>query len=327
MVTDRIGPRGERFEAASRGQMLLIGAVLIAVTIVALALVINTVLYTANVGSAQEATQINDVDEFTYEATRNARSIMLRVNHVQRNRSISDVNANTTRALMEYSDGLSRSFATTGTVYANVTYSGTVVNGTRIVQWQDRNFSEPGNPTNGDWGVVPGSTSDIGWFLLNVNVRDTSTTESTISVTHGSETLNYTLNQSANDNLSVIVTDGSGSVLDAVSCQSSGGRALVDLYGGSSPTGECTFPGIEETLNAPMTVDVHNGTEITGQYAIVTNRTWDGTPWNGLPTCTPPGGERCLTPAVWQGSIDLTYLSETVQLSQQRNVSVYGGTS
>ncbi|WP_181685620.1 DUF7261 family protein [Halorhabdus salina] len=331
MVTDRFKPRTERFDGAQRGQMLLIGALLIAVTIVALALVINTVLYTANIGSGQEANQINEVNEFTHEVSRNARSLMLRANHVERNRSIADLQTDVNHSIVGYSSGLARSFAIEGTVYTNVSYRGAAETGTRIVQSRDRNFSEPGDPTDGNWEVVPGPTGTaVGWFLLNVNVQDTSTVNTTISVDDGSNRLTYTINQSDNTNVSVVVEDRTGAVLDETTCRSVGGRTLLDLYGGSSPTGECTFTGIETNLG-PSTVEIDNGTEITGQYAIVTNRTWSTSwsmPWGAYDACkTDPLAQTCITPAVWKGVVDLTYRSDGVQLGQQRNVSVYGGSS
>jgi len=73
-------------------------------------------------------------------------------------------------------------------------------------------------------------------------------------------------------------------------------------------------------------VTISEGDQLSGRYSIVTETVWDPSPPNTYAPC-PTADPVCKTPVVWNGSVDLTYHSSTIQYAQQRNVTVYGGTT
>lgn len=313
-----------------RGQLLLVGAVAISLVIVMLALVVNTVLFTQNAGGERVSAEVDGVEEFTFEAAKTSRSVLLRVNHQARNRTASELLTDTTLAVGNYSDALARSYATARTVSVDVSYVETTRNGTRIIQPTDRNYTEPSSKAS-TWDVIPLSDeTNIGWYLLNVDLVNTSANHGKISVTgDNSNTIDYYLNRSDGgngNNLTIIANSPGG--YETEKCQATGGRVLVDLLDGEGSFGRCSFAGIDEQLEPPYRVRIDGGNRIRGKYAIVTKAEWPhsiGPAGNEFDAC--PSGEVCKTPAVWNGTVDLSYHSRTLQYEQQRNISVYEGPS
>ncbi|WEL17877.1 Putative pilin/flagellin [Halorhabdus sp. SVX81] len=331
MVIESSAGRWRALPENRRGQLLLVGAVVLAVVIVVLSLVVNTVLFTQNTDGQRVSAEVNNVDGFAFEAGKTSRSIMLRVNHAEYNRGVDALTENVTQSIGNYSAALGRSFATSGTVYANVSYRKTLRNGTRLLQTTNRNFTDPTNSNNHDWDVIQsGQETDIGWYLLNVDLRNVSADQANITVTGDTtEFLEYSMNRSEagnGNNLSVAVSDSTGT-LGTANCTATGGRVLVDLVDGEGAFDQCSFTGIEDHLESPYTVSIENGNRINGTYSIVTETVWSTPPqWSfTFPDCQTTSTPACSTPAVWNGSVNLTYRSSAIQYAQQRNITVYGG--
>lgn len=330
MVIDSI-PEDRRMLPDRRGQLLLVGAVVLAIVIVVLSLVVNTVLFTQNADAEGVSAEIENVEEFGFEVGTSTRSILLRVNHAAHERNVTTLQANVSQSIQNYSDALERSYATSGTVYATASTWLTTRNGTRLIQPYDRNFTD--RTGNGNWIVVSSTNeTDIGWYLLNVDLRNVSAQQANVTITGSSDSLEYSMNRSEGgdgNNLTVAVSN-STTDLGTVNCTATGGRVLVDLFDGEGSFGRCTFDGIDDTLQAPYNVSIENGDRLNGTYSIVTETAWAGGshPWNGsnFPDCEgDPTATTCSTPVVWNGSITLTYESRTVQYAQERNITVYGG--
>ena len=316
-----------------RGQLLLVGAVVLAIVIVVLSLVVNTVLFTQNTNAEGVSAQVENVEEFEFETGKTTRSILLRVNHAAHERNVTALQEHVSQSIRNYSDALERSTATSGTAYANASDWLTIRNGTRLIQPDDRDFNSTNStdPDPENWEPISaGNETDIGWYLLNVDLRNVSAQQAQINITGDSEYLEYSMNRSENgngNNLSVAVSNAS-TAWGTVNCTTTGGRVLVDLVDGDASLGQCSFPGIEDTLEPPYDVEIENGDRIYGTYSIVTGTEWDAHPWttSTFPECDGnSSADTCSTPAVWNGSINLTYTSSTVQYAQQRNVTVYGG--
>jgi hypothetical protein len=67
-----------------RGQLVLVGGVLIAVMLVGLVIVFNSALFTENVDKGGSAESARDGTEFASELQRNSRTLTIRVNHDRR---------------------------------------------------------------------------------------------------------------------------------------------------------------------------------------------------------------------------------------------------
>jgi hypothetical protein len=331
-----------------RGQLLLVGAVVLATVILGLAIVTNSVLFTENTGSGEIGVESAVIDEFDYEVQRSTQSILLQLNHEERNVTWSDLNSTVRTNVHNYSNLLSRSYATAGTVYVDARYTRTIHNGTRIVQRVDRAFTYNESHATTvlsdqpDWTVVQSSDrADVGWAALNVDLRNTSGEQAEIVFDNGTESLTYQFNRSKDgqgSNLSVSVDSSWAGELSNTDCQSVGGRVLVDLREGNGFFDDCTFTRIDR-LTAPYDIEISDGDRLVGQYELVVNQTWQDSgspieaslPALGLgtaayPDCAESGVQPpCLSPVVWEGQISLTYQSTTASYASTRNISVYGG--
>lgn len=332
----------------ARGQLLLVGAVTLAIVIVGLAVVTNTVLFTENVGPGEARSESAAVEEFDYEVEKTARSLFLRVNHGERERDWDGpdgLEPTLVENIDRFSDQLSRSYAAAGTVFVDVRYRDTVYNGTRIVQGVDRNFtynaSHDGSVGSNveDWSVLPADDrADVGWFVLNVNLLNTSGDQTEIEVENTvGERLTYRLNRSGDGegrNLSLAVVDETGAELDDAACRATGGRVLLDIFEGEAFGGDCSFPSMQR-LEPPYSVVVRDGGNLNGRFAVVANITWyddesrtldadDGAGSLAYPHCSAAGQQPpCLSPVVWRSTVELVYQSTAIDYDTSRNVTVY----
>jgi hypothetical protein len=324
-----------------RGQLLLIGAVALALTILGLALVTNTVLYTENVAPGETTLDTGDVEEFSDGGQSSVRSLLFRLNHAERNVTFAALEDAAERNTTGYSTALSQLSAASGTQFTRIVYRETNHSGTRIVQGVDRPLTYNGShstPDAGsdpaDWEPVP-SRTQIGWFVLNVDVQNTSERATRVSVGSGlGNEWTYRLNRSGG-NVSVRVTDDDGVELASDSCGGVGTRVLLDLRRGTGLSGECSFPGFDQ-LSGPKSVAVEDGDNLVGRYGIVVNETWDDDESNTLDPASPAGGSEsyphcsdggrqppCLSPVVWTATVGMEYRSSNVGLNTNRTIQVY----
>ncbi|QSG09221.1 DUF7261 family protein [Halapricum desulfuricans] len=310
---------------SSRGQLLLVGAVALAVIILGLSVVVNTVLFTENVGTGEDRVESSEISEFTFESQKDVRSLLLRINHANETRNTPELDESVHSHVANYSDGMARMYASSGSTFVDVSYNQTLTTATRIVQSSDRNFTySSSGATVSNWSFT-NDRVDIGWFVVNVDLRNTSGEHTTIKVNGESEAISYQLNRSDGGNgadLRVQTTDSAGGA-DTTTCESTGGRVLLDLRSGKAFASECTFRGVE-TLSPPYSVNVSNGDNIEGQYDLAVDTEWSNGSTDDYSACSPGDPGPCLSPIVWKGQVDLTYRSDQTDFTTTRNVSVYG---
>lgn len=334
-------------ERDRRGQLLLVGAVALAIIILGLSVVTNTVLFTENVGSGTPRPESPAIHQYTFETQKGARSLLLRLNHAERNVTMAQLEGSVTRNVSAYGGAFARSYATSGTVLAGLQYGKTVDNATRIVQRVDRNFTYPATNDAGlsndqrTWSPIPASSrAEIGWLVFNVDLRNTSGDRTTVVVENATgTTLTYELNRSKQgkgSNLTISVSSPTLGSLSDTSCRAAGGRLLLDMRAGESYLGTCTFDGIT-TIEPPYSIRIEDGQRLSGQYGIVANRTWHSDRARTLdasgggrslsyPHCVASGQQPpCLAPVVWDARVTLTYASTNVDYATTRNISIYDG--
>ncbi|MCU4716592.1 DUF7261 family protein [Halapricum hydrolyticum] len=321
-----------------RGQLLLVGAIALAVIILGLSVVANTVLFTENVGTGEDRVESSEIGEFSFEAQKGTRSLLLRVNHANETNTMAELDANVRRQVTNYSDGLARMYASAGTKIVDISYNRTLANGTRIVQRTDRNFTYPdGGSRVSDWSLFD-DPADVGWIVFNVDLRNTSGRQMTVNVSGDSETLQYRFNRSNGGDgaaLRVTTTNLNTGATDTTACESTGGRVLFDLRRGEAFSSECTSPGIE-TLAPPYEISVSDGHNLAGQYDVVVDGRWHSSESETLdavntdtgndlsyPHCTGSDPGPCVLPVVWEGQVDLAYRSDRTDFATTRNVTVY----
>jgi len=312
-----------------RGQLILVGAVVIAAVIIGLTVLINSVLFTETVGSDSMNSRVGEASQSDFEVRKAVRSLLLRVNHGERNVTKDRVQARAARNVLLYSRLIGEVYATARPIGVNATYSNTSTDlGVRIVQSYDGGMNRSDGTAT--WTPLPGGGTprDLGWFTMNVNVQNSSKEEefSIFARETGGSTVTLSFNKTAN---STVWINSSGSVTagESTVCDPSNGRVLVDIYDGTAFTGDCSFVGFEAILdgsNALSKIEFRDGDEQIGQYSMVFNGSL-ASPSPTLSKCSagPSMTDPCWTPVVWTANITTHVTGEGLTYSNQYNISIY----
>lgn len=158
------GRRGER------GQLLLIGGLLLAITLVSLTLILNSGIYTHNL--ATRSGSAADEALAHRSGVESGVGDLVEVAIDDHPDDLDGQTATITDALPAIREQVGRAVARDST-YANVTYVGQT-NGTRIVQSTDRNFTNASGAS--DWELVA-NAAGIRRFRLDVDRSDLVSTD------------------------------------------------------------------------------------------------------------------------------------------------------
>lgn len=313
MVSDR---------AARRGQLILVGAVLVATIIFGLSLLLNSVLFTGAAGQNAATADVADVDQVDFEIKRGVRSTVLRVNHHGRNVSGPDRGAMVTRNVTLYSRLFAESRAAAQPVSINVTFDNASSEyGSRVVQDLDDTFTSQAGGS--DWDPI-GSThrTDVGWATLNLEVSNTSEFSGELHFENASgDSIEYEFFRDGNN---ITVEDG----VNSVECESEADRVLLDLRHGSSSTDDCTFRGIEE-LDGPVSLSIDAGDNLVGKYEFVVEDRPPATTAR-FRDCLHPSTDPtdpCTTPAVWSANVTTSVVGDSISYENEYDLSIYGSQS
>lgn len=303
-----------RGRVRDRAQLLLAASIAIAVVIVGLSILLNSVVFSENVSGGSSPEVAGDVTEFTKEARRNVRGIAIRLNHADNYSSVGTIEARFRENVTGYSHVLAESYADTGSVYVNVSYDRTIENGSRVVRLTDGTFERGGAE---DWTAFT-DAKRIGWFTINLdaeNVSETRTATLSINDTTGAE-LTITVRQS--EDRRILVNSSVAGTTRNVTCTPANGRVLLDLTDGDSATGDCTFDGLE-TLDPPFGgVRFENADALEGKFSFVVNESAG----LSLSVCS-SGVKPCRMPALWAVEVNTNYRSSTLSHEGTYNVTVY----
>jgi hypothetical protein len=311
----------------ARGQLILVGALTIAVCIVAITVFLNTTLYAENIAPGTAGGQLDDARQFDQQARAETTELLHRINTAKRNRTLSELEASATRGVRNYSRLLAASYAQSGPATVTVSLGpGASEYGNRTVQLADATLTAPGGSE--DWDPVPDANRTIGWFVVDMNVEKSTTAATDLTVANGSETLGLSVEK----NLSglrtnvTVVSDPSFGPVSQVTCEPSFGRILIDLYRGTvvgtDCAGDASFTGIE-ALSPPHALEIEDGGSVTAEYEYVLNQS--SPPIRrcgaGEPVTAP-----CATPAIWRVNLSTAYLGTDATYRNSYNLSLYAGT-
>jgi hypothetical protein len=328
MVTDR---------TRERAQMILLGAIALAVLIVGVSIVANSLTTTRTAAPSQASPQIDEAREFGFESRKGTRSLVVRLNHRYRNVTGSELGGDVEANLTTYSGLLAESYASSHAEYVSIVYhNDSSAFGERLVQAGNDNLTANDNPTAlVPSGIGAGSPEprQLGWFAVNVDVRNTSREQASIVVDNGTHSVEYRVNETSDSKLNVtsVVKDG-GTITGRATgiCDPSRERVLLDFVDGTSFSTDCQFNGTR-TIEGPYTVEVEDGDELVGKYELVYNDSVSVNPPNYVDpdTCevSVDPDEPCVAPAVWVANVTATLDSSELSFSNDYNVSIYGATS
>lgn len=303
--------------ARDRAQVLLVGAVVVALAVLALVVVLNSTVVTETSGDASAVGAVDAATEFTYEVRRNAKSIAVRTSLGENYTDADAVRADLAAAMGNYSDLLAASVAAEHGAHASVRLAGVPENGSRVRQLDDRTFVDGGGA--GSWDVVDGTT-ELGWFVLNLNATLVSETSPLVATaSNGSATARYAVRRNGSTGSLRVTATVDGATVTRT-CSPSGGRVALDLVSGRSATGGCTVPGLDG-VEGPLTgVGFENGTQAKGVYELVVENATATT----VGTCA-GGAPPCRGPVPWSTTLDVTYRDGSLSYEHTLTSDVYGG--
>ncbi|MFB6297538.1 MAG: hypothetical protein ABEH56_03360 [Salinirussus sp.] len=314
-------PSGQ--DGRSRGQLILVGTITIAVVVVGLTVIVNTVLFTESVGSSSLDSRIQEAGEFDSEVIDGVRSVTFRVGHDSRNVTEDELKANVADNLTLYARLLGESYARSRPVAVSLTYSNQSAVGNRTLQDHDDSLTDNAGDT--DWTVV--SDHAVGWFSLNLDADETSTDPFFVNATNetSGRWINLTLSRESDGNISVdsevsFRADATGE------CEPSNGRVLLDAYRGEGVTGAdtCSFNGTS-LLDGAINVTVYSGNNGVGKYSVVTR-----SPVTSHPDCdglNPDAADPCVAPVLWTANVSTSFVGEGISYTNSYNVSIYSNVS
>ncbi|MFW6003342.1 MAG: DUF7261 family protein [Halanaeroarchaeum sp.] len=245
----------------SRGQVILVAALGIAVTLVALALITNTAIYTENLATRST---VNGQDAIAFEQSmeEGAGGLLALANRynatdhstirTQFESDVSNVSAATELESVRHGD--------LGTVRVVSTTSGS-----QISQNESRNFTDTN--ASAEWTLAT-DVSQTRRFEMNVTRDDLDATDPfTVNVSNGSA--HWTAE---------IGTDGSNITVaneTDVVCSVDAATAVIDLTEGTVAGDTCDGLGSVSSVDGPYDVTFENGDDGYGRYVLFVDRTPD----------------------------------------------------
>lgn len=314
-----------RSDTRSRGQLLLVGAAILAVVIVGVVIVVNSALFIENVESSGVSSGVTQVSEIDYNLRQAVRTTTLRVNHRSVGHTGGALAVQVERNITNLSQATRLTYVTSQSTVVTATYENSSSSfGTRVVQEDDDYLTADGSDT-GDTTWVPVENRNVGWFVVNLNVTEMNERRVHTNASNANgATVNVTMKKvndtSPNVNITTSVNGGPGV---PTTCDPANGRLLVDVHSGESYTDDsCRFHGTTAIANA-STVRISGGDNARGSYSLVANES--GSVSGVLvPACRNSGGlGPCRSPVVWTATIDLRVRSTGVAYDTTHNISVY----
>lgn len=306
-----------------RAQLILVGSVSLALIILGLTVVLNTVLFTSTVTTDVTVDASDDALRFDRTASDGTRELLLRLNHADKNFSRTQLRDSVVRNVTNYTRLLRESYTVSRPAFVNVSYNGLTF-GQRVVQSEDGTF-ESSSGAN-DWWVVensPGERTDIGRLVVNVNVTGTTTDGFNITITNGTEQVDIGIARNGSSGAArVDVSSGTGTR----QCLAVRGRVLLDVLDGTSFNSGCTF-NATENLEPPYAVEIRDGDEASGRFSLVAARSSVSSGGGTYDSCGDPAvtdfTDPCSAPAVWATNVTMAYSSTQIDYQRTRNLSIY----
>lgn len=265
---------GRSADRGERGQLILVAAFALAVTFVALALVVNSAIYTENLASRGEGGASGDALDGRQAVEAQLGNLMSTMN-VHRTTSFSDQVAGMDRAIDNTTRILGTQEAANGR-YVGLTSLGHE-EGTRIADNTTGGSTFVGSSGVQQWTVA--RTSATRAFVMNVSRSSvtggtdtfggTRGDEFEVNVTDGSDVWLLNLTDRA-DTFTVGVATPSGSA----TCVASGtsDTVEVDLTQGTVGDRDCRALSFGEGVSGTYDIEFNNSDEVVGNYSLVVDR-------------------------------------------------------
>lgn len=306
-------------EIKGRGQLILVTALSLAILFVALALILNTAIYTENL-----ATRSGDIGGATdavryHDAARDGVGGVIGYANAHNNTSHATLQANLSTGVEGFRNNSARLFAS-GDRAVEVTLDDSV-DGTRIAQSdENRNFTNTSG-TGANWTVVT-QVSHTRDFEINITDETTLASpdsEFRVKLTDGSGAtwfLNIT------PSTEVEIRNASGGT---VTCAAPTSNPIIDVTAGTVGGEACDGFVFADGLSTPYDIAFQNADNIQGTYSmVVDNETLATTVEGPYPHLQEDGsGQPFAAHAIYSANVTVVY--ETSRLYYNTTVRVAPG--
>lgn len=290
-----------------RGQVLLIVAFLLAAAFVALALVLNSVIYTENIATRSEEARGTDAIFYKADMTDGAEDLIYTENRNDTS-DFSAIDANFRRTVRSMQNRSAILHSMDGVFTATTVLSTT--EGRRIGQFNaSRNFTADSGLEDWDLATdVEGTRS----FWINITNSNELETESNIDFLLGSNLpFNVTVSDGTDvwavriyQDASVVPSETVVDVHDAGECRT-GEDPVINLTAGTVDGETCSALDFGDGVSTPYTISFENAQKIQGNFSMVVETT--------TPTLDSRYDTDTRTPfvfdAIYSSTIDVTYQS------------------
>jgi hypothetical protein len=317
-----------------RGQIMLVGALALAVLLLALVPVYNAVFMAEGAG-AGEPEGVSDT-ALSAEATglRAAQGLAVRTGHGSVYADTGEVREAFEPVFENYTLLHDEAAVAGSDTYVETTFDADAPGteyGVRAVQNRSGYLDKPTvahTPGPKNWFVVGNSDrTRLGWFTARLDVSNLSETDRfTVAASNGTHSVELGVgSDGGSTDVTVNASGDVGGMDEAVTCSSRAGEIVVDLYRGSADRGDCTFTGLD-AVEGPVSVRIRNGSSAYGVYELVVRNGTGLQPT--VETCTaaspPSTSSPCSSPTFWQLAVTTRVETDRTAYENRVNVSVYG---
>lgn len=318
----------------SRGQIMLVGALALAVLLLALVPVYNAVFMAEGAGAGEPEGVADTAPSAEATGLRAAQGLAVRTGHGAVYPDTDEVGTAFGSAFESYARLQGEAAVAGSDTDVNTTFDagapGTEY-GVRIVQNRSGYLDKPTSahtPGPKNWFVVRNSDrTELGWFTARLEVANLSETDRFVVVaSNGTHAVELSVGSDGGSNDVTVNASGDVDVMDeAVTCDSRAGEVVVDLYRGSADGGDCRFTGLD-AVEGPVSVRIQNGSSAYGVYELVVRNgtglqpTVDACTTAGPPDTSSP----CSSPVLWQLAMRTRVVGDRTAYANRVNVSVYG---
>ncbi len=316
-----------RASRRDRAQLFLVTAIGLAVTFVALALILNTAIFTENLATrGSDTAGASDAGQYRTAAIDGVERILTHAN-THNNSSYTALYSNVSTGITYWSNSSARLYAVEG---RSVNISGDTTNGTRIIQDEARNFTNKDDAD--DWDLATDVEHTRGFW---VNVTQSSLNDSTESSVGTDNPFHITFDDGTDQWLVYIYQDDPGEVNVTVdgptgkdSCAAAGTTVTVNITAGTIGGTPCQALDFFPDINPPYTISYHDATFVagtggdtaTGTYELIVDDTT-------IPATNfhddDAGESPYTTPAIYAVTLDIRY--ETPDLSYNSSARIAPG--
>ena len=315
----RARTRGTRPD--SRGQLLLVTSLAIAVLLVSLALLLNTAIYTENLATRSADPGSADAISYQRDVVQGVGGAVTYANthHAQNESALADA---LTASVVVWDDATARHAAVdadaAGVRVASSNGTPAITYGRQVVQNRTRNFTAANGAAN--WTLTTDVAPNRGLRAFRLSVRPGNLSSAPngsfrVDVTDADQTWRVHVYGNASAVQVAVYDDTTGSLTTDANCSAAptptDGTVTVDLTAGTVGGRECAPLSVFADVDDAFDVAYRNADAIDGTYSVVVNRSTLGADAGVYATQT-SGSVPYTAPAVYAVAADVAFTSQRV---------------